>query len=47
MESFVDTGLRVRVVDAMVALLPQILGRDLPTLSEETGLVDELALSST
>jgi acyl carrier protein len=47
MESFVDTALRARVVDTMLALLPELLGRGLPGLSEDTGLIEELALSST
>lgn len=40
------TELRARVVDALGVLLAQLLGRDLPDLSERTKLFDELGLSS-
>lgn len=40
------TEVRARVVDALGVLLAQLLGRDLPDLSERTKLFDELGLSS-
>lgn len=40
------TELRSRVVDTLAVLLGQLLGGDLPDVSEETRLFDELGLSS-
>ena len=40
------TALRTRVVDTLGVLLAQLLGRDLPDVSEKTRLFDELGLSS-
>ncbi|MPZ82080.1 MAG: acyl carrier protein [Actinophytocola sp.] len=40
------TELRKRVVDSLGVLLGRILGRDLPDVSEQTRLFDELGLSS-
>jgi len=40
------TELRTRVVDTLSVLLGQLLGGDLPAVSEETRLFDELGLSS-
>jgi acyl carrier protein len=42
----VDADLRARVVDRIVALLPRVLKRDVPDLSEATSLTD-FNLSST
>ena len=44
--SGVDTDRRRQVVTAMSELLPQVLGRQLPGLAEDTSLFDELGLSS-
>ena len=41
-----DTTLPQQVVDSMTALLPRVLGRELPDLAEDTSLFDELGLSS-
>jgi acyl carrier protein len=44
--SELDTPLRGRVVESMHGLLPRVLGRELPDLTEDTSLFDELGLSS-
>lgn len=41
-----DTTLREQVVASMATLLPRVLRRELPDLSEDTSLFDELGLSS-
>ena len=40
------TDLRARVVDTLSVLLGRMLGRDLPDVSADTRLFDELGLSS-
>jgi acyl carrier protein len=40
------TALRTRVVDTLGVLLGRMLGGDLPRVSADTGLFDELGLSS-
>lgn len=42
-----DTALRERVLDTMRGLLPGILNREVATIAESTGLMDELGLRST
>ena len=44
-EQQLDTDLRQRVVDSVCALLPRVIKRDLPSMSETTRL-DELDLTS-
>jgi acyl carrier protein len=46
MEQVQGTHLRQRVVDSIGTLLPQVLNRDIATVSEQTRLFDELGLSS-
>jgi acyl carrier protein len=41
-----DTELRPRVVDAIGALLPKVLKREVPRMPEDTRLFDELGLGS-
>lgn len=41
-----DTTLRQKVVESMHQLLPRVLRRELPDLTEDTSLFDELGLSS-
>ncbi|WP_232246447.1 acyl carrier protein [Kitasatospora mediocidica] len=41
-----DPELRHRVVTGIALLLPRVLKRDVPPLSEEAGLFDELGLTS-
>lgn len=45
-EKELDRELRARVVENMSTLLPRVLRRELPGLSEETSLFDELGLTS-
>lgn len=42
----VDAELRPRVVDAIGALLPKVLRREVPVMPEDTKLFDELGLGS-
>jgi acyl carrier protein len=44
--SDVLTGLREQVVDKLSVLLGRVLGRELPDVSADTRLFDELGLSS-
>ena len=41
-----DTTLRQQVIESMHQLLPRVLRRELPALTEDTSLFDELGLSS-
>lgn len=41
-----ETELRGRVVDAIGALLPKVLKREVPAMPEDTKLFDELGLGS-
>lgn len=41
------TATRPRVVDAIIDGLVEVLGRDLPEVTEETSLITELGLDST
>lgn len=43
----VDPALREQVLEAICALLPRVLKRDVPEASETTTLMDDLGLSST
>ncbi len=43
----IDTDLRQRVVEGIAALLPGILRRELPAVTESARLMDELGLRST
>jgi acyl carrier protein len=42
----IDAGLRQRVLDSITALLPGVLGRELPELAEGTTLMAELGMRS-
>jgi acyl carrier protein len=44
--SEIDAALRQRVFDSICALLPGVLGRELPELSEDTKLMAELGMRS-
>lgn len=41
-----DTALRQRVFDSMGTILPRVLGREIPALSDSTLLMNELGLRS-
>jgi acyl carrier protein len=41
------TGLRQRVFDSLTVLLPRVLGREIPAISDGTLMADELGLRST
>lgn len=41
-----EVDLRQRIVDQMYALLPQVLNRELPDVSEQTRLMEDLGLTS-
>lgn len=42
-----DPALRERLVETICALLPRVLGREVPGTTAGTGLMDALGLSST
>lgn len=42
----VDTGLRQRITQNMFALLPRVLRRDLPDVSEASRLMEDLGMTS-
>jgi acyl carrier protein len=42
-----DTALRQRVFDSIGVLLPRVLNREIPAVSDSTQLMDELGMRST
>jgi acyl carrier protein len=41
-----DTDLRTRIIESIYQLLPRVLRRDVPDATEETRLMEDLALTS-